>query len=208
MPSLTTSLAYFKMHLYLDTSHFLSIGLLNEDFTWLQFEHHEKLQHSADIHAQIFEILKEHNIEILPQTLFLKELFLEKQILSKRKPSLEERIDIEYGFDIAKKIGSLDIGQTVVVKNKMIIAIEAIEGTDEAIKRGCKLANGEVVVVKVAKPNQDKRFDIPTIGTQTIETLAKCGGGILAFESSKTIVADIQQVREFADKHNICLISI
>ncbi|MBI1859003.1 MAG: LpxI family protein [Candidatus Melainabacteria bacterium] len=177
---------------------------------WLAIKNLGRLKnlHDDSIHEGIVSFLKEHNIEILPQTLFLKELFLEKQILSKRKPSLEERIDIEYGFDIAKKIGSLDIGQTVVVKNKMIIAIEAIEGTDEAIKRGCKLANGEAVVVKVAKPNQDKRFDIPTIGTQTIETLAKCGGGILAFESSKTIAIDIEKVKEVADKYNICLLSI
>ena len=90
----------------------------------------------------------------------------------------------------------------------MILAIEAIEGTDEAIKRGCALAKSEVVVVKVSKPSQDERFDIPTVGENTIETLAKGGGGILAFEASKTIVANREKVVEAANRFNICLIAI
>lgn len=165
--------------------------------------------HDDSIHKIIANDLeKKHQIKVLPQSMFLKNLFLEKEILSKRKPTLEERIDINYGFDIAKKIGGLDIGQTVVVKNKMILAVEAIEGTDETIKRGCKLAKGKAVVVKVAKPSQDERFDIPTIGTQTVETLAKNGGGIIAFEANKTLVIDKEKTVQLADKYNMCLISV
>ena len=160
------------------------------------------------IHNGIIDLFKKYNVEILPQTKFLKHLFLEKEILSKRKPTLEERVDIEYGFDVAKKVAGLDIGQTVVVKNKMIVAVEAIEGTDEAIKRGCSLAKSEVVVVKVAKPNQDERFDIPTIGANTIESLAKHGGGILAFEANKTIVTNKEQLISIADRLNICLMAV
>lgn len=177
---------------------------------WLAIKNLSKLTNLNDdsIHLGIASMLKKYDIEVLPQTIFLKNLFLEKEILSKRKPTLEERVDIEYGFDVAKKIADLDIGQTVVVKNKMILGVEAIEGTDEAIRRGGALAKSEIVVVKVAKPNQDERFDIPTIGEKTIETLASSGGGILAFESKKTIVTDKEKIINLADRFNICLVAI
>jgi len=177
---------------------------------WRAIKNLSRLSNLNDdsIHNGIIGLFREYNIEILPQTKFLKHLFLEKEVLSKRKPTLEERVDIEYGFDVAKKVAALDIGQTVVVKSKMILAIEAIEGTDEAIKRGCEFAKGEVVVVKVSKPNQDERFDIPTIGENTIQTLAKSGGGILAFEANKTIVTNKEQLVNLADKVNICLIAV
>lgn len=160
------------------------------------------------IHNKIVDLLKQYDVTVLPQTMFLKHLFLEKEILSKRKPTLEERLDIEYGFAVAKKVASLDIGQTVVVRNKMILAVEAIEGTDETIKRGCQLAKNEVVVVKVAKPEQDERFDIPTIGENTIQTLANNGGGILAFEANSTLVTNKEAVILLANKLNICLLAI
>lgn len=177
---------------------------------WLAIKNLNRFKNFNDdsFHSAVTDFLSEYGIKVLPQTRFLKHLFLEKEILSKRKPTLEERADIEYGFDVAKKVSSLDIGQTVIVKNKMILAIEAIEGTDEAIKRGCELARGQVVVVKVSKPNQDERFDLPTVGEKTIETLAKFGGGILAFEASKTIVTDKDKTIEVANKNNICLIAV
>ena len=177
---------------------------------WLAIKNLKRLSNFNDdsFHNGIVEFLNEYNITVLPQSRFLKHLFTEKEILSKRKPTLEERIDIEYGYDVAKKVSSLDIGQTVVVKNKMILAVEAIEGTDEAIKRGCNLARSEVVVVKVSKPSQDERFDMPTIGENTIETLAKYNGGVLAFEATKTIITDREKVTSLADKYDICLIAV
>ena len=177
---------------------------------WIAIKYLSRLTNLNDdsIHNGIVELLKKYDVEVLPQTKFLKHLFLEKEVLSKRKPTLEERVDIEYGFELAKKVASLDIGQTVVVKNKMVLAIEAIEGTDEAIKRGCELKKGEVVVVKVSKPAQDERFDMPTIGEKTIQTLACNGGGILAFEANKTIVTDKEKLVNIADKLNVCLIAV
>lgn len=177
---------------------------------WLAFKNLARLTNLNDdsIHGGITDLLKEHNVKILPQTMFLKHLFLEKEILSKRKPTLEERVDIEYGYNVAKKVASLGIGQTVVVKNKMILAIEAIEGTDEAIKRGCSLAKDEVVVVKVSKPNQDEHFDMPTVGEKTIETLAKNGCGVLAVEANKTILIDKERATSVADRYNVCLIAV
>ena len=177
---------------------------------WLAIKTLSKLLNLNDdsIHSSIVDLLKKYDVEVFPQTKFLKHLFLEKEILSKRKPTLEERVDIEYGFEVAKKIASLDIGQTVIVKNKMILAVEAIEGTDEAIKRGCGLVNGEAVVVKVSKPNQDECFDIPTIGENTVLTLANNGGGVLAFEANKTIVTDKERLINLSNKLNICLIAV
>lgn len=177
---------------------------------WLAIKNLSRFKDYNDdsFYKAITDFLSEYNIEVLPQANFLKHLFLEKEILSKRRPTIEERVDIEYGYDVAKKVTSLDIGQTVVVKNKMILAIEAIEGTDEAIKRGCSLAKSEVVVVKVARSSQDERFDTPTIGTNTIETLAKNGGGVLAFEANKTIVTNKEEVTNAANKYRVCLIAI
>ena len=177
---------------------------------WLALKNLYRLKNYNDdsFHSSVIDFLSEYNIKVLPQTFFLNHLFFEKEVLSKRKPTLEEKADIEYGYNLAKKVSDLDIGQTVVVKNRMILAIEAIEGTSETIKRGCQLAKGEVVVVKVAKPSQDERFDIPTIGKETIETLAKSSGGVIAFEANKTLVVDKEKTIELADKYNICLISI
>lgn len=177
---------------------------------WLALKNLKRFKNYNDdsFHSAIVDFLREHDIEVLSQTIFLKHLFIEKEILSNRKPTLDERTDIEYGFEIAKKIATLDIGQTVVVRNKMILAIEAIEGTDEAIRRGSNLAKGEVVVVKVSRQNHDERFDIPTIGTGTVETLAKHGGGVLAFEATRTIVADIDKTVSVANKYNVCLVSV
>lgn len=160
------------------------------------------------IHGAVTKFLQEYDMEILPQTQFLSHLYQEKEILSKRKPTDDERVDIEYGIDIARKVASLDIGQTVIVKNKMIIAIEGIDGTDETIKRGCQLSKSSVVMAKAARINQDQRFDIPTIGAQTVEVLGKNGGGVLAFESGKVLVADKEKTVELANKYNICLIAV
>lgn len=162
----------------------------------------------SSFHNAVAEFLNEHNIELLSQRSFLGHLFFEKEIFTKRQPTLEERADVEYGYEVAKKIADLDIGQTVVVRNKMVLAIEAIEGTDEAIKRGCKLAGNEVVVVKVARQNHDERFDIPTIGANTVEMLARWGGGVLAFEAARTIVVNKAKTVQTADKLNICLLSV
>ena len=177
---------------------------------WSAIKYLSRLSNFNDdsFHNGIVDLMKQYNVEVLPQTKFLKHLFLEKEVLTKRHPTLEERTDIEYGFDIAKKVAGLDIGQTVIVKNKMILAVEAIEGTDEAIKRGGALAKNEMVVVKVAKPSQDERFDIPTIGINTIEMISKNGGGILAFEAKGTIVVNKEEIIKAADKANICIVAV
>lgn len=154
------------------------------------------------------EELEKENFEILDQTIFIKDFFVKKGLIAGITPNALEQEDIEYGFEIAKAIGKLDIGQTVVVKDKMILAVEAIEGTDQTIKRGCSLASGQAVVVKVSKPLQDQRFDVPVIGTKTVKTLKKYGGKILAIEADKTLVVNEEEVRNLAKKLKITVIAI
>jgi hypothetical protein len=108
---------------------------------------------------------------------------------------------------VARELGRLDIGQTVVVKRGAVLAVEAIEGTDQAIRRGGSLGNGGVVVVKVAKPNQDLRFDVPTVGLETMRVMAEVKAAALAVEAGKTLLFDKQEMIDFADGKGICIFS-
>jgi DUF1009 family protein len=114
--------------------------------------------------------------------------------------------DIGFGATIAREIGRLDIGQTVVVKKKAVMAIEAIEGTDEAVKRGGLLAGGGAVVVKTAKPNQDERFDVPVVGVETLKSMQACGALVLAVEAGRVIIVDRKKLVHMADSMNISVV--
>jgi len=153
------------------------------------------------------ELLKE-GIEIVSSTIYLPELLAPEGCLTKRRPSKEEEEDIKFGWKMAKEIGRLDIGQCVVVKRKTIIAVEAIEGTDETIIRGGKLAKEKAVVVKVSKPMQDLRFDLPTVGLNTVKVMDKVKASVLAIEAGKTIIFDKEDMISFANKKGISIVSI
>ena len=129
-------------------------------------------------------------------------------VLGKIKPTEAQMQDVNYGFWLAKETGKLDIGQSVVVKDKMVMAVEAIEGTDVCIKRGCKLAKSGACVVKVAKPTQDKRFDIPAIGLRTLKTMRKYKASLIAVEANETIIVEQQKVIDYADKHGIVIMAV
>ena len=134
---------------------------------------------------------------------------VQKGTLTKLSPTETQSMDIDYGFKIAKQMGGLDIGQSVVMKDRMIMAIEAIEGTDRCIKRGCKLARKkDAIVVKVSKPAQDKRFDIPAVGLRTIKTMKKYGANVLALESGETIIVNQDKMIDFANKHNMVIVAL
>ncbi len=140
---------------------------------------------------------------------YCPELLVKHGFLTRRKPTEAQWRDIRFGWDLAKEMGRLDIGQSVVVNDLAVIAVEAIEGTDRAIQRAGELCRrGGFTVVKVAKPQQDPRFDVPTIGTQTIKTLQEAGGRVLAIESSKTIMLDQHEVIELADRLGIAIVAI
>ncbi len=157
--------------------------------------------------AFVRELAKE-GIKTFDQTLLIRKLMPHRGNIAGREPSDIERRDMEFGFMIAKELGRLDVGQTVVVKNTAVMALEAIEGTDACILRGGKLANGNAVVVKVAKPKQDNRFDVPTVGLQTLEKMAEVGATALAIEADKTLLVDIAGVVKFADEKGIAVVAM
>lgn len=152
--------------------------------------------------------LRKIGVEVLDQTIFIKHLMVTKGVLGDIKPTEAQLKDIEYGFETAKQMGKMDIGQSVVVKDKMIMAVEAIEGTDKCIKRGCKLAKKSAVVVKVAKPSQDKRFDIPAVGLKTLKTMKHYHAEVLAVEANETIMVDRDKVIQYANKNGIVVVAV
>lgn len=154
------------------------------------------------------DILKEEGIKIKPSTFLLPEILAPPGVWTRRKPSREERKDIELGWSIAKAIGSLDIGQCIVLGNGSVLAVEAIEGTDAAIARGGQLGRGQAVVVKVCKPQQDMRFDIPAVGLKTIETMHAVNAKTLAIEAGKAVVFDRQSMIDLADKYRISIVAL
>ncbi|MFC1704374.1 LpxI family protein [Candidatus Omnitrophota bacterium] len=160
------------------------------------------------IFSAVAEKLQELGIQLIDSTIYLKDLMPPKGALTQRTPTPAEWDDIMFGKDIAKHIGHLDIGQTVCIKQKAILAIEALEGTDEAILRAGRLGNGNVTVVKVSKPQQDMRFDIPVIGMNTIKSLITAKACCLAIEAEKTLLLDREQCVAQANKKGICIIAV
>jgi UDP-2,3-diacylglucosamine hydrolase len=137
------------------------------------------------------------------------ELLVDPGVLTRRSPSSREERDIVFGWELAKEMGRLDVGQSVAVKERAVLAVEAIEGTDRAILRAGELCRaGGFVVVKVAKPRQDMRFDVPTIGCMTVESLHRAGGRVLAIEAGKTIVLDQAQTLALADRLGITIVAL
>jgi DUF1009 family protein len=137
------------------------------------------------------------------------ELLVRPGVLTRRKPTAREERDIAFGWELAKEMGRLDVGQSVAVKERAVLAVEAIEGTDQAIARAGELCRaGGFVVVKVAKPQQDMRFDVPTVGCTTIETMHRAGGRLLAIEAGKTIVLDEAETIALADRYGISLVAL
>lgn len=156
----------------------------------------------------VAEELESEGITVHESTLFLDDMLAPAGVLTGRRPTKDEQKDIKFGWYMAKEIGRLDIGQTVVVKGQAVLAVEAIEGTDEAIRRGGVLGNGGAVVVKVCKPHQDLRFDLPAAGIQTIKTMAEVNASCLAVEAGKTIILERDAVVKEADSLGIAIVGI
>ncbi len=152
---------------------------------------------------------EKRGVKILPGTFFAPELLVERKLLTKRAPTSAQMQDVFFGWKLAREMGRLDVGQSVSVKNRAALAVEAIEGTDEAIRRAgllCKSKN--FVVVKVSKPNQDMRFDVPTFGLGTVKTMAEAGAAVLAVEAKKTLFIDAEETIAYADAHNIAIVAL
>ncbi len=158
------------------------------------------------IFTAVAEKLKEQGVVLLDSTYLLENYLAPRGTLTKRGPTLMELDDIEFGRRIAKQMGGLDVGQTVVIKQKAIVAIEALEGTDQTILRGGRIARQGAVVIKMSKPNQDIRFDVPVIGPMTIRFMLKAEASCLAIEAGKTIIIDREQSVSLANKGRICIV--
>lgn len=164
--------------------------------------------HDDDILRAVARELQKEGIRIVSSAEHLPELLAPAGNLTRRKPSPSEREDVEFGWTIAKELGRLDIGQCVVVRKKTVLALEAIEGTNETILRGGTLAKEKAVVVKVSKPNQDLRFDVPAIGPETIQVMSRVKASVLAVEAGKTLIFDKPATISYADRLNIVVLAL
>lgn len=156
----------------------------------------------------IADELAKEGIELIDSTYFMQDYLAREGILTKRKPDETERGNIEYGLHIAGEIARLDLGQTIVVRARACVAIEAMEGTDATIKRAGELAKGKLTVVKVAKPNQDMRFDVPVVGVPTVEAMIGAGATCLCLTAGKTLIFDCAAMIALADKHKISIVAV
>jgi len=156
----------------------------------------------------VAETLEEAGITVRASTIYLNELLFPRGVLTQKKPDREQLADITFGWRTARAIGEQDIGQTVVVRHQTVLAVEAIEGTDAAIKRGGALGNQDAVVVKVKKPQQDIRFDLPAIGPTTIASMREVGAKVLAVEAGQSLLFDPDQTVRAADKAGIVMVGI
>ncbi|HHT9111209.1 MAG TPA: LpxI family protein [Candidatus Brocadiaceae bacterium] len=173
----------------------------------LWYRHVKRRDDHSLLEAVANELLKD-GIELQNSTLYVPQLLAQKGVLTKKQPSEKEMEDIHFGWPIAKEIARFGIGQCMAVKEKVVLAVEALEGTDEAIRRGGILGKEDIVVIKVSKHNFDPRFDIPTVGLETIKTLKEASASVLALESGKTLILDVEETIKAADLAGIAIIGL
>ncbi|MDR2884828.1 MAG: UDP-2,3-diacylglucosamine diphosphatase LpxI [Deferribacteraceae bacterium] len=155
----------------------------------------------------IVDEVEGHGIKVLSQLEVLSTLVVKEGVYSKRKPNRKQRADIKFGYEKARGVAALDIGQVAIVKNKTIFAIESIEGTNATIKRGAEICRGGFTFIKVAKPIAEYRFDLPVIGMETLTAFAQSGGAVFAMEADLTLVVNLQECIEFANEHDFVLMA-
>ena len=157
----------------------------------------------------LIEEFKKDGLEFASALDLCPELLVQAGVLTRRKPTAGELADIEFGWTVALKMGELDVGQSVMVKDRNVLAVEAVEGTDRAIARAGELCRkGNFTVIKVAKPHQDRRFDVPTVGPLTVEGMYRAGGSVLAVEADRTIFLDREETIALADRHGITIVAV
>lgn len=154
----------------------------------------------------VADVLREHGIELVDSTAFLEPLLARPGCLTARQPTDDERADLDFGYRMADAVAALDIGQTVAVKERAVVAIEAMEGTDAVIARAGRLAGPGVSVIKVAKPNQDMRFDVPVVGLPTVDALRSAGARVLSIDAGRTLVLDGERLLEASEEAGITVV--
>jgi UDP-2,3-diacylglucosamine hydrolase len=173
------------------------------------FIHRRQNRNDDTLLTAVVELFAHEGISMAPATDFAPQLLAKSGQLTRRGPTAAQQQDIEFGWTLAKEIGRLDIGQSVTVKGRAVIAVEAVEGTDACIRRSGELCpQGGFTVVKVAKPQQDMRFDVPTIGVYTIDSMLAAGASVLAIEAGKTIVVDEAEVVAKANEHGLAIVAV
>jgi DUF1009 family protein len=180
---------------------------IKPDLKGLAFLSKFAIFHDDNILRSLATELLNEGIEIVSSTIYLPELLAPELCFTKRKPSGEEERDIKIGWRVAKELGRLDIGQCVIVRDRTVLALEAIDGTNATILRGGRLAGEKAVVVKVSKPDQDLRFDVPSVGLETVEAMVAVKAAVLAIEAGKTLVFDREKMVDLADRNKISIIS-
>ena len=181
---------------------------LRPDFAALLILAKLKERNAETLFGAVADALAKENVELLPATTFLDEFIAPEGHFAGPKPRRRVHEDIKFGLRIAKEVSRLDIGQTVVVRNGTVLAVEGFEGTNEAIKRGALLGRGQAVAVKVSKPNQDFRFDVPVIGPLTLEAGAESGLSALAVEAGRTLLVEPGRLCALADEHKISILGV
>lgn len=175
---------------------------------WNSFVSKSKDARDDTILSTVAKFYEERGINVLPIQKVAPKLLVSEGLLSRRKPSRNESIDVSFGWDIARQMGALDIGQSITVKDQMVLGVEAIEGTDALIQRTAALCpRGGFTLIKIAKPNQDMRFDVPTIGRRTIEQMAKSGGRTIAIEAEKTLLVEREETLAAANRLGITIVA-
>ena len=152
--------------------------------------------------------LQDEGVTVVESTLYLGDVVPQPGVLTKRAPTEAEWNDVRHGLEVARAIGCFDIGQSVVIRQGTVVAVEGIEGTDATIRRAASLVRGELVVVKVCKPTQDRRFDLPAIGAQTVQTMCEAGGRVLAVEAARTVMLDREPMLAAADAAGLSIVAV
>ena len=155
----------------------------------------------------VIEELEQEGIEFIESTVLLEAMLAKSGVLTRRKPNREESRDIEYGRPIAREIARLDLGQTIVIKDRAVVAVEVMEGTDETIRRASRLVGGgRLTVIKVSRPDQDMRFDVPVVGLETLLVLKECNVSALAVDAQKTLILDREEFLREANRLKMTVI--
>jgi hypothetical protein len=165
-----------------------------------------KARNTDALISGVADVLRDHGINLLDSTAFLAPLLAREGVLTRRSPTEDERADLEHGYRVADAVAGLDVGQTIAVKSGAVVAVEAMEGTDAVIARAGELAGAGVRIVKVAKPNQDMRFDVPVVGVSTIDAMAAAGATLLSVDAGKTLLIDGEAIIRAADEAGIAIV--
>jgi UDP-2,3-diacylglucosamine hydrolase len=179
---------------------------IRPDLTALSLITKLKARNTDAIISAVADVLRDHGITLLDSTAFLAPLLAREGVLTRRAPAPEEQADLAFGYQVADAIAGLDIGQTIAVKSAAVVAVEAMEGTDAVIARAGQLAGRGVRIVKVAKPKQDMRFDVPVVGVSTIEAMQAAGATLLSVDAGKTLMIDGDAIIQAADAADITIV--